>query len=441
MKKLNRKGFTIVELVVVVAIIAILASALIPTFVGLVNRANLSADIQAARQMTSTLAVLAAEDAEIEDVLDALLEENYNIEALVPLSQNHAFYWYKEYNTVVLVKTVDGASELVFPENNEKMANDFEADLAAGKVYNLAQSFREVPVEAATSAQVEELISAGVGVITLTNDVKLANEIVVAKDAEVVINLAGNTFDASAISTRPFYVSAGSNANITVNAEGSEIKCAEFGLVDFRGNNTGSFTVNGGTITADLNWGALVKVRSGANVTVTFNNVTYTDVATDSYIVNSQGTANVVVNGGRFESALGFQVTELTMTGATVTTDAYAVLVTKSATIDNCTITSASKAEKELTGDVNATVPAGAVQVQSGATATINNSTVSVTGASAANESAPLVFCSSGGKFVVNSTVLKTNATETYHVHKGGYTCTFVVVVDGVTVLSDSFTK
>ena len=42
MRKNNKKGFTIVELVIVIAVIAILAAVLIPTFSGMVSKANMS---------------------------------------------------------------------------------------------------------------------------------------------------------------------------------------------------------------------------------------------------------------------------------------------------------------------------------------------------------------------------------------------------------------
>ena len=48
MKRNNKKGFTIVELVIVIAVIAILAAVLIPTFGGVIESAHKSAALQAA---------------------------------------------------------------------------------------------------------------------------------------------------------------------------------------------------------------------------------------------------------------------------------------------------------------------------------------------------------------------------------------------------------
>ena len=49
MKKNNRKGFTIVELVIVIAVIAILAGVLIPTFAGITKKAKESKALQEAQ--------------------------------------------------------------------------------------------------------------------------------------------------------------------------------------------------------------------------------------------------------------------------------------------------------------------------------------------------------------------------------------------------------
>ena len=58
MINMNKKGFTIVELVIVIAVIAILASVLIPTFSGVVAKANASGALQKATSaMKSTLAM------------------------------------------------------------------------------------------------------------------------------------------------------------------------------------------------------------------------------------------------------------------------------------------------------------------------------------------------------------------------------------------------
>ena len=46
MKKTNKKGFTLVELVIVIAVIAILAAVLIPTFTAVIQRANQSKALQ-----------------------------------------------------------------------------------------------------------------------------------------------------------------------------------------------------------------------------------------------------------------------------------------------------------------------------------------------------------------------------------------------------------
>lgn len=67
MKRNNKKGFTIVELVIVIAVIGILAAVMIPTFGGIIADANEKADLQEARNTYSSyLADKADEDDYIE---------------------------------------------------------------------------------------------------------------------------------------------------------------------------------------------------------------------------------------------------------------------------------------------------------------------------------------------------------------------------------------
>ena len=49
MKNTNKKGFTLVELVIVIAVIAILAGVLIGTFASVISRANQSKAVQETR--------------------------------------------------------------------------------------------------------------------------------------------------------------------------------------------------------------------------------------------------------------------------------------------------------------------------------------------------------------------------------------------------------
>ena len=73
----RKKGFTLVELVIVIAVIAILAAVLIPTFSSLVQKANMRADTQAVRQMNTALA-MAGNPSDIDAAIDALAEAGYN---------------------------------------------------------------------------------------------------------------------------------------------------------------------------------------------------------------------------------------------------------------------------------------------------------------------------------------------------------------------------
>lgn len=114
MKRSAKKGFTIVELVIVIAIIAILAAVLIPTFTSLVRKANASADIQACRQMNTYLAVNeVTADKTIVEVYEALKAGGMNAEDYKPLSSDFYYFWDAKLNRVLYT---NDRYEVIYPE-------------------------------------------------------------------------------------------------------------------------------------------------------------------------------------------------------------------------------------------------------------------------------------------------------------------------------------
>ena len=70
MRKSNKQGFTIVELVIVIAVIAILSAVLIPTFGGIIEKANASkAQQEVKNAYTATLANDLSTPATTDDVV------------------------------------------------------------------------------------------------------------------------------------------------------------------------------------------------------------------------------------------------------------------------------------------------------------------------------------------------------------------------------------
>ena len=99
MKKKQGKAFTIVELVIVIAVIAILAAVLIPTFSTVIKKAKVSADEQAAANMNTALSAYAAESGingteDLDKVFSDIYGESY-AKVLQPQSASYGYhFWY-----------------------------------------------------------------------------------------------------------------------------------------------------------------------------------------------------------------------------------------------------------------------------------------------------------------------------------------------------------
>ena len=131
----KRRGFTTVELVIVIAVIAILATALIPTFAGLIDSANHNADIQTARNLSTQVMMYAMEneindEADLRKALDAAMGEGF-YDALEPKSAKKGYcYWYDYNNCQIVLGTI----EEIIAESQKKLAvpSDWDITMANG---------------------------------------------------------------------------------------------------------------------------------------------------------------------------------------------------------------------------------------------------------------------------------------------------------------------
>ena len=143
MKKTNKKGFTIVELVIVIAVVAILAAVLIPTFVSITKKANESKDTQLVRNLNTALAV----DTEVgkhetmQSALEAAAKAGYDVAKINTSATDNEILWDSK-NDCFVYKKDSGIEYIPNSKTEEATDGDFwkivadASAAAANKKYN-----------------------------------------------------------------------------------------------------------------------------------------------------------------------------------------------------------------------------------------------------------------------------------------------------------------
>lgn len=125
--KSKKHAFTIVELVIVIAVIAILAAILIPTFTNLIRKAQISSDQTLVKNLNTSLAAHEVEAngrATMYDTLEDLKESGFIVERLTPTSTGSDIVWDSKNNQFVLITKSDDGKVSYFTGTSKEISDE-----------------------------------------------------------------------------------------------------------------------------------------------------------------------------------------------------------------------------------------------------------------------------------------------------------------------------
>lgn len=122
--KNSKKGFTLVELIIVVAVIALLAAVLIPTFSSLISKANQAKDEALVSNLNKAVALSTEKYDNVHDVLEAVkANAGFDVAKISASVSEHEILW-DSVNYCFVYKTTDGVKYI--PETQSTTVSDDE---------------------------------------------------------------------------------------------------------------------------------------------------------------------------------------------------------------------------------------------------------------------------------------------------------------------------
>ncbi len=353
MKKSNRKGFTIVELVIVIAVIAILAAVLIPTFTNLIKKANESSDVQAVRQMNT---ILSAEDAfkngiTINDAVAALKEAGFNGDKYVALVSGRYFFYDQDLRRIVYTEYKDGNYNVLFPKgvditghalfslSGDVAKKDYAAPVISGDTATFsigsAEEFAQLAADfkALTNGENElenfdTEVAAGITcvngkdiVISLSSNIDLKGSAFNLNLKDCNFTLLGNGYTISGVVNNSGFALSSFNAEQQVASYGGAFlgyvvnSTVLFDNVTFQNCHFGNKDVKASAVfVGQLNGNSTVTFKDTEAVDCTVNGLKGVAV----YVGHTCGTSttqNIVFEGTNTVSNCELEATEKTQTG------------------------------------------------------------------------------------------------------------------------------
>ena len=280
LKTALKRGFTIMELVIVIAVIAVLAAVLIPTFANITDRANESAEEQTVKNLNTILSseeVLGNRALTMSQAIDIAAAGGYNVSAFTPTDGENDILWNQTTNSFVLAGP-DG--DIIYSDGSVsgKAGNTF------WKIYNTEAEITADKEDGANKYSIYLADNFAIsGILSVTSGVDVGNNV------DISISYSDNQPETVIFNTNDGSLTV-NNANATVNHYGT-IATATITAVDSSDCYTEYGTV---TERLTIHAGKLV-IPSGVTVPalyVTSNNVT---VENGGAIENYYPSENVTV--------------------------------------------------------------------------------------------------------------------------------------------------
>ena len=339
MKHTNKKGFTIVELVIVIAVIAILAAVLIPTFSNLIKKANISNDTAIAKNLNT--AAISAQADTFAKAIEAAKDAGYLVAHLNAKADGCYFVWEQDTKQFILFDIENG--KVLY--SNTKVGGDAPDDSWYFVVNNVEDKNAVLAKWAGVKVQylvgdvvaIKDVLAAG-GEVYIDESLVLDNANLLHINSEAIINLGSSALNTSGIieidASNKNPIDIGENGKVTINGGFIAAAGQAYNLDDqvinvvVHTTPTSELTFNGTTFDSSthhtqmklegkvtFNDVVIKATKSGLdtryNALVTLNNTTINIIDSDGancygswvWACNSNhadNTAKVVINSGTY---------------------------------------------------------------------------------------------------------------------------------------------
>ncbi len=195
MNKGKKRAFTITELVIVIAVVAILAAVLIPTFSNVVNKANMSADEQAVRLFNVALKsdeALNGVPVNPKDAMAVLTDAGFSIEGYHAVYSQNTLYWDKSSNLVLIYTQGQGVT---YPSELKDKYKDEQSDNLPEFWYEVKDAYKITVLDEETTFETAIGSLEDGETLQLLNNVSIPVYTFTGKSYEIDLNGNSITFE------------------------------------------------------------------------------------------------------------------------------------------------------------------------------------------------------------------------------------------------------